>query len=176
MNNAFYGKTMENIRNRHEVKLCNDENEVKKIINKPNFKDSIIFNENLVGIINNITSIKFNKPIYLGQVILDYSKLLLYKFYYETINDMWPDNEIIGFDTDSFFLNIYTDDVYKDMKYIRDELDTSDYPKDHPLYSTLNKKEIGKFKDELNGKIMTEIIFLKSKAYSFKFLNYNSNI
>ena len=175
MNNTFYGKTMENIRNRHEVKLCNDENEVKKFINKPNFKDSIIFNENLVGIINNITSIKFNKPIYLGQVILDYSKLLMYKFYYETINDMWPDNEIIGFDTDSFFLNIYTDDVYKDMKYIRDELDTSDYPKDHPLYSTLNKKVIGKFKDELNGKIMTEIIFLKSKAYSFKFLNYNSN-
>ena len=145
MNNSFYGKTMENIRDRHEIRLLNNENEVRKYINKPNFKDSIIFNENLVGIINNITSIKFNKPIYLGQVILDYCKLLMYKFYYETINDMWPDNEIIGFDTDCFFLNIYTDDVYKDMKCIRDELDTSDYPKDHPLHSTLNKKVIEKF-------------------------------
>ena len=105
MNNSFYGKTMENIRDRHEIRVLSDENEVRKYINKPNFKDSIIFNENLVGIINNITSIKFNKPIYLGQVILDYSKQLMYKFYYEVINELWPDNEIIGFDTDSFFLN-----------------------------------------------------------------------
>ena len=175
MNNSFYGKTMENIRDRHEIRLLSDENEVRKYINKPNFKDSVIFNENLVGIINNITSIKFNKPIYLGQVILDYSKLLIYQFYYETINELWPDNEIIGFDTDSFFLNIYTKDVYKDMEQIQDKLDTSDYPKDHPLYSVDNKKVIGKFKDELNGKIMTEIVFLRSKAYSFKFLNYNSD-
>ena len=175
MNNAFYGKTMENIRDRHEIRLLSDENEVRKYINKPNFKDSIIFNENLVGIINNITSIKFNKPIYLGQVILDYSKQLMYQFYYEVINELWPDNEIIGFDTDSFFLNIYTDDVYEDMKQIQDKLDTSDYPKDYPLHSLDNKKVIGKFKDELNGKIMTEIIFLKSKAYSLKILDCDSN-
>ena len=137
MNNSFYGKT---IRDRHEIRLLSDENEVRKYINKPNFKDSIIFNENLVGIINNITSIKFDKPIYLGQVILDYSKQLMYQFYYEVINELWPDNEIIGFDTDSFFLNIYTDDVYEDMKQIQDKLDTSDYPKDHPLHSLDNKK------------------------------------
>ena len=53
------------------------------------------------------------------------------------------------------------------MKNIKDHLDTSDYPKDHPLYSVDNKKVIGKFKDELNGKIMNEIVFLKSKAYSY---------
>ena len=167
MNNAFYGKTMENIRNRCDIKLLNNENEIKKFINKPNFKDSVIFNDNLVAVVNNITSIKFNKPIYLGQAILDYSKLLMYKFYYETINVQWPDNEIVGFDTDSFFLSVKTKDVYEDMKNIKDHLDTSDYPKDHPLYSVDNKKVIGKFKDELNGKIMNEIVFLKSKAYSY---------
>ena len=167
MNNAFYGKTMENIRNRCDIKLLNNENEIKKFINKPNFKDSVIFNDNLVAIVNNITSIKFNKPIYLGQAILDYSKQLMYRFYYEVINEVWSDNEIIGFDTDSYFLSIKTKDIYKDLKQVQYELDTSDYPKDHPLYSVDNKKVIGKFKDELNGKIMNEIIFLKSKAYAY---------
>ena len=175
MNNAFYGKTMENIRNRCDIKLLSNESEVKKYINKPNFKDSIIFNDNLVAIVNNITSIKFNKPIYLGQAILDYSKQLMYQFYYEVINKLWPENEIIGFDTDSFFLNISTKDVYKDLEQIKDELDTSDYPKDHPLYSEINKKVIGKFKDELAGKVMNEIIFLKSKSYTYTFIN-NSEI
>ena len=61
-------------------------------------------------------------------------------------------NELVASDTDSIILNIKTEDVYKDMEEIKDELDTSDYPKDHPLHSEKNKKVIGKFKDELNGK------------------------
>ena len=85
----------------------------------------------------------------------------MYRFYYEVINEVWSDNEIIGFDTDSYFLSIKTKDIFKDFKKVQDELDTSDYPKDHPLYSVDNKKVIGKFKDELNGKIMNEICFFK---------------
>ena len=81
MNNSFYGKTLENIRGRNEIKLSTDRDEVKKLINKPNFKDSTIFNDNFVAIVYNVTSIKFDKPIYLGQAILDYSKLLMYNFY-----------------------------------------------------------------------------------------------
>ena len=104
---------------------------------------------------NNITSVTFNKPIYTGMCVLDYSKLLMYKFYYETINVIWPDNEVLLYDTDSYFLNIFTDDVYEDMKQIQNELDTSDYSKDHPLHSNQNKKVIGKFKDELAGKVMS---------------------
>jgi Zn-dependent metalloprotease len=105
MNNAFYEKTMENIRNRCDIKLLTEENKIQKYINKPNFKDSIIFNENLVAIVNNVTSIKFNKPIYLGQAILDYSKQLMYNFYYNVINKLWPDNEIVFGDTDSLVLS-----------------------------------------------------------------------
>ncbi len=167
MNNSFYGKTMENIRNRSEIKLLNEEEKIIKYISKPNFKDSIIFNENLVAVVNNVTSINFNKPIYLGQVILDYSKQLMYNFYYEIINKIWPDNEIVFGDTDSLVLNVATEDVYKDLEKIKEELDTSDYPKDHFLHSQENKKVIGKFKDELNGEIMEEIICLRSKAYSY---------
>ena len=99
--------------------------------------------------------------------VLDYSKLLMYKFYYEVVNKRWTKNGIIALDTDCLFLSIKTKDIYEDMKEIIDILDTSDYPKDHKLQANEIKKVIGKFKDELNGKIMNEVIFLKSKAYSF---------
>ena len=168
MNNAFYGKTMENIRGRTSIKLLSTEQEAREMFSKPLYKDHVIFNENLIGVINNIPSVKFDKPIYLGMCILDYSKLLMYKFYYEVINKLWPNNEIIGYDTDSFFLDIQTEDVYEDMKNISNHLDTSGYPKSHPLQSNKNKKVIGKFKDELNGEIMSELVFLRSKAYAFK--------
>ena len=173
MNNAFYGKTMENIRGRNELKLSSDYNEIKKSINKPNFKNSIIFNENFVGIINNVTYLKFDKPIYLGMCILDYSKLLMYAFYYDVVNELWKKNELVASDTDSIFLSIKTKDIYEDLKQIQDYLDTSGYPEDHPLHSQKNKKVIGKFKDELNGKIMNEIVFLRSKAYSFRMNDLN---
>ena len=161
MNNSFYGKTLENIRGRSEIKLLTEREEVKKYIKKPNFKDSIIFNDSFVAIENNVTSVKFNKPIYLGQSILDYSKQLMYEFYYDFANKLWEKNELVASDTDSMILNIKTEDVYKDMEKLLDELDTSGYPRDHPLYSEKNKKVIGKFKDELNGKIMNEIVFFK---------------
>ena len=103
MNNAFYGKTMENIRDRVSIKLLNTEQEVRKMFIKPLYKDHIIFNDNLIAVLNNIPFVKFDKPIYLEMCVLDYSKLLMYAFYYEVINKLWPNNEIIGFDTDSFF-------------------------------------------------------------------------
>lgn len=169
MNNAFYGKTLENIRDRKQVKLTSSAEEARKMFSKPNYKDHVIFSPDLLAILTNVTSIKFNKPIYLGMCILDFSKLLMYQFYYEVIDKLWPDTSIIGFDTDSYFLNIKTEDVYKDMEKIKETyLDTADYPKDHPLFYGKNKKVIGKFKDELNGAPMSELVFLRSKAYSFR--------
>ena len=167
MNNAFYGKTMENIRGRVNVKMLNTHEEARRMFSKPTYKDHVVFNDNLIAVLNNVPSVKFNKPIYLGMCILDYSKLLMYQFYYERINKLWPSNQIIGYDTDSFFLNIETEDVYKDMKLMQDDLDTNNYSSDHFLYSTKNKKVIGKFKDELGGRIMSELVFLRSKAYAY---------
>ena len=169
MNNSFYGKPMENIRGRVSVNLQSTKQEARKMFSKPTYKDHIIFNEDLTAVLNNVSSVKFDKPIYLGMCVLDYSKLLMYMFYYEVLNKTWPDNEINGFDTDSFFLNIYTEDIYEDMKKIIEHLDTSNYEKDNPLFSNNNKKVIGKFKDELGGKIITEVVYIRSKGYVFKF-------
>lgn len=70
-------------------------------------------------------------------------------------------------DTDSLVYEIETEDIYKDMSQMKEWFDFSDYSKDHPLYDESNKKVIGKFKDELNGKIMEEEVFLKPKQYAF---------
>ncbi|VDI73483.1 Hypothetical predicted protein, partial [Mytilus galloprovincialis] len=74
------------------------------------------------------------------QAILDYSKQLMYSFYYDVANELWEKNELVASDTDSMILSVKTKDIYKDMEEIIDELDTSGYPKDHPLYSEKNKK------------------------------------
>ena len=103
--------------------------------------------------------------------VLDYSKLVMYKFYYDTIEKYFPNNEILYSDTDSMVINIYTEDFYSDLEKIKDYLDTSNYSKDHPLYSNKNNKVIGKFKDELGGNIMTKFIGIRSKVYCFEYLD-----
>ena len=80
MNNAFYGKTMQNLRARVVVKMLNTHEEARKMYSKPTYKDHVVFNDTLIAVLNNILSVKFDKPIYLGMCILDYSKLLMHQF------------------------------------------------------------------------------------------------
>ena len=155
---------MENQRNRMSVKFSNEEKETKRLISKTNFTSCKIFDD-YVLIRRKDKTVYLNKPIYLGACILDLSKLLMYEFYYNIINKQWPLNELIYSDTDSFIVNINTYDIYKDMESIKHLFDFSDYPKDHSLFSDENKKVIGIPKDELNGKLIREIIALKSKLY-----------
>lgn len=170
MNNAFYGKTLENIRNRKDVTLVRSEEEVRRYASKGTFQDYEVLSDDLTTITNKKASVKFDKPIYLGMCILDYAKLLMYKFYYDTAEPLWPGNEILYHDTDSLVLSIpcTRKKLEEDMMSIRDKhLDTSDYPTSHPLFTNANKKVPGLMKDELNGRIMTEFIALRSKVYSY---------
>ena len=82
MNNSVFGKTMENIRNRVDIKLVNNEKRAEKLSAKPNFNYCNIFSENLVAIHMKKTKLVFNKPVYLGICILDSSKTLMYDFHY----------------------------------------------------------------------------------------------
>ena len=100
-----------------------------------------------------------NKPVYLGQVILDISKILMYEFWYDYLKPKYKDKvKLCYMDADSFIVHIQTEDFYKDIaKDVNKWFDTHDYDKDHnrPLPIGINEKVIGKFKDELNGKVMT---------------------
>ena len=93
MNNSFYRKTIENIIDRINFDFCTDDIELRKQITKPHFKGCKIFNENFIGYQLSQTNVVLKKPIYLGVSILDLSKLLMYEFYYNKIDKLWPNTE-----------------------------------------------------------------------------------
>ena len=125
-------------------------------------------NDQLVGIEKIKAVVKLNKPIYVGMAILDLSKLHMYKCYYDVLKTKVNDKIKLAYtDTDSFVIHVETDDLYKDLKQINNHMYCSDYPKDHVNYDVSNKKVLGKFKDEVNGKIIREFIGLKPKMYTF---------
>ena len=100
--------------------------------------------------------------------VLDLSKHLMYDYYYNHLKVKYADRvKLLYTDTDSVIVHVQTDDLYKDMLESAAIYDTSNYPSDHPLYSTNNKKVIGKFKDELGGKVMMEFVGIRPKMYSY---------
>ena len=98
MNNSIFGKTMENIRNRVNIKLVNDKKRAEKLSAKPNFKHCNIFSENLVAINAKKTKLVFNKPVYLGICILDKSKTLMYDFHYNYIKLLFTDTDSLMYE------------------------------------------------------------------------------
>ena len=172
MNNSVFGKTIENIRKRQNIILVDNRVKAAKLTSKPNFERATIFDRNLIAVHMKNTEVYFNKPVYVGQAILDLSKTLMFNFHYNYIKKKYRDKaELLFTDTDSLMYQIQTDDFYKDIYndvYYR--FDTSDYPSNHPsgIPTGLNKKVIGMFKDEVAGKQITHFIGLRPKLYTFK--------
>ena len=172
MNNAFFGKTMENIRNRVDIKLLTDGKKAEKLAARPNFKHCNIFSEDLIAIHTNKVFLTFNKPIYLGMCILELSKTLMFDFHYNYIKKKYGDKAKLLFtDTDSLMYEIRTEDFYGDIKGdVKDRFDTSNYPSNHPsgIPTGCNKKVLGMFKDEVGSKIIDKFVGLRAKLYSYK--------
>ena len=172
MNNSVFGKTMENIRNRVNIKLVNDKKQAEKLSAKSNFNHCNIFSEDLVAIHMKKIKLHFNKSVYLGMCILDSSKTLMYEFHYNYIKKKYGDKAKLLFtDTDSLMYEIQTEDFYKDISAdVKHRFDTSDYPPNHPsgIPSGFNKKVLGVFKDEVKGKVIDEFVGLRAKLYSYK--------
>ncbi|GBO33084.1 hypothetical protein AVEN_241115-1 [Araneus ventricosus] len=169
MNNSVYGKTMENIRNRVDVQLVNDKKKAQKLVADPTFKRFKIFDNELVGVECVKKCSTLDKPIYVGFVILELSKLIMCNFHYNIIKKEYEDKaELLFTDTDSLTYEVENEDIYENMSHHMDIYDTSDYPRDHFLFSESNKKKIGCFKDELHSKPIIEFIGLRPKMYSIK--------
>ena len=172
MNNSVFGKTMENIRNRKDIKLVTSKQQALKLIAKPNFKNRTIFTENLISVHMGKTKLVFNKPVYVGMCILDVSKTLMYNFHYNYIKPKYGEKALLLMtDTDSLCYEIETEDFYKDIAGdVESKFDTSAYPKDHPsgIKTGVNKKVIGMMKDECSGKIMEGFVGLRAKLYATK--------
>ncbi len=172
MNNAVFGKTMENVRNRVNVKLVTNKEDLNRLVKKSNFVRVNEFHENLVAVHMEKTTIKLFKPIYLGMSFLDLSKTLMYKFHYDYVKPKWGNKSSLLFtDTDSLCYEIQTDDVYKDISEdVNEWFDTCDFNPNHSigLHTNKNKKAIGFFKDECGGDDIVEFVGLRPKSYSYE--------
>ena len=168
MNNSVFGKTMENLRKRQDIKLITDKEKLLKWASRPSFISSKIFNEDLVAVHKIKPTLKLNRPAYVGMCILDLSKTLMYDFHYNYIKSQYGDKARLLFtDTDSLTYEIEADDVYQDFWKDKHLFDNSDYPKNSPFFDDTNKKVIGKFKDEAAGIPIVEFVGLRSKMYSY---------
>ena len=169
MNNAVFGKTMENIRKHRNIKLVTTDKKRNKLVSEPNYHTINYISEDLSIIEMNKTREKMNKPIYLGLSILDISKILMYEFWYDYMKPKYNDNvKLCYMDTDSFVMNITTNDFYKDIANdVEKRLDTLNYEVNRPLPIGKNKKVIGLMKVELGGKIITEFFILRPKTSSY---------
>ena len=177
MNKSVFGKTMENVRARRDIKLVVSEQKRKLLTSQPNFHGSTIFCEELEAIEMKKTHILMNKPTAVGQSILDKSKELMYTLWYDVLKPIYKDKaKLLQMDTDGFVINIGTDNVFQDFeKTSKELLDTSGYDKNlnRPITTGLNKKVIGKIKDELLGLITTKFIAIRPKFYGFKLIDDN---
>ena len=172
MNNSVFGKTMENVRNHRDIKLVTTNERRNKLMSEPNYHTTKNFSENFLAIEMRKTKVMMNKPVYLGQAILDISKTLMYEFWYDYIKPKCNENtKLYYMDTDSFIIYIFTEGFYKNIAMdVKRRFDTSGYDKNdrRPLPIGVNKKIIGMFKDELNGKTMAKLCGPRSKTYVYK--------
>ena len=171
-NNSDFDKTMENVRNHRDIKLVTTDKRRSILASEPNYHSTKYISKDLLIMEMKKTEVKMNKPKYLGQAILDISKTLMYEFWYDYIKTKYGDKARLCYmDTDSFIIYVKTDDFYKDISNDVDKwFDASNYDKNDNRLLEIgkDKKVIGKFKDELGGKIMTEFCALRAKAYAFK--------
>lgn len=175
-NNAIFGKCMESVDKRVNVKLITRWKDYKKskgaetLISSPSFHSISIFNENFIAIQLKQKKINFNKPIYVGYSVLDISKTIMYSFHYDFIKKTYGNEnaKLLYTDTDSLVYSIKTEDIYADIKKNLDRFDTSNYDLNNPYGIPLvNKAVLGVFKDENAGKIMLEFVGLRAKLYNF---------
>ena len=169
MNNSVFGKTMENIKKHRDIKSVTRDKKRSKLVSEPNYPTINYISKDLSIIEMNKTKVKMNKPIYLGLSILEISKILMYEFWYDYMKPKYGNNvKLCYMDTDSFVMNIKTEDFYKDIANdVEKRFDTSNYEVDRPLPTGKNKKVTGLMKDELGGKIITEFVTLRPKTYSY---------
>ena len=169
MNNAVFGKTMDNVRKHRGIKLVTTDKKRSKLVSKPNYHTMNYISEDLSIIEMKRTKVKMNKPIYLGLSILEISKLLMYEFWYDYMKPKYGDNvKFCYMDTDSFIMNIKKEDFYKDIDNdVEKGFDTSNYEVDGPLSTGKNRKVIGLMKDELGGRVISKFVALRPKTYSY---------
>ena len=139
MNNAVFGKTMENVRKRRDIKRVTIERRRNYLVSEPNFHTTKFFTENVLAIEMKKADILM-KPVYLGLSILTLSKILMYEFWYNYVKLKCDQKaKLCYINTGSFIVYIKTDDIYKDIaEDVETRFDTSNYELDRSLLKGKN--------------------------------------
>ena len=166
MINSVYGKTMENLQKRINVRLVNNKTDFLKYTSRPTHITHKISGKNYAAIHETKPVLKLNKPIYVGFTVLELGKWLMYDFHYNFIKINLMLNCYLL--TDSPTYEIKSDDVYEEFFKHKHWFEFSKYPEDSKFFDQANKKAICKMRDKSEGKIINEFFGLKSKMYSMK--------
>ena len=168
MVNSLFGKTMEDVRQHLSRRLTHSPSILFRNANSPLCESVMPLGEETIVVTMRKTSVLLCKAIFIGQCILDASKIVMYRLLdqlksHPTLSDV----QLIGGDTDSFFLRLQSpyslDEIWRSLS----NFDSSNYPLTHPLHSNTNKARLGCFKDEACGRRITSFVALSPKMYSF---------
>jgi len=165
--NATFGKIMEQVHNRQNIRLIADPAKLRKAVSKPSYRLAQIINQDLVMVRAQKQKVLLNKPIAVGFCILDLSKLIMYKFFYDYVKPRYGKKcKLLFTDTDSLCLEIETFDLYNDMSEAMDLFDTSNFEPDRPLYSAQNHRVLGKMKSKTGSLPPLKFVGLRAKICS----------
>ena len=140
MNNSVFGKTMENLHKRVDVRPVTNEKKLDKLTAKPTYVSSKIFNKYLMAVHKVKETLTLNRPAYVDMCILDLSNMLMYDFHYNYIEKKYNNRARLLFtDMDSLAYEIEAEDIYKDFWNDKDMFDNSDYPESSPYHCNVNK-------------------------------------
>ena len=178
LNNSLFGKTIQNVRQRVNMILIQDEDRYMRYAKKPTLKQLMLLpsstSSDLSLAVLSKNFITLNSPMPIGVTVLEEAKLCMYKFFYGFLKKNFKNLSLMYSDTDSLIIKVYTKNAYAVMKkHMKNYFDMSGYKKGHPVwgkyYDPTNKKVPAYMKDELANSIMTRFVGLKSKLYSFEY-------
>ena len=170
MINSVYGKTIENLRKRINVRLVYHAKDFLKYTSRPTYVTHKLFNKDYAAIHEIKPVLVLKKPIYVRFTVLDLTKWMMYDFHYNFIKKKF-NAELLFTDTDSLVYEIKSENIYEEFFKWKDLFDFNNYSKYSIFYDDTNKKVIGKMKNEYGGVIIDQFIRLKSKMYSIRKIN-----
>ena len=173
LNNAVYGKTMENMRKRIKIRITKTPKDFIKYASRPTYINHDIFGKRLVAIHEKKELLTVNKSIYVGCTVLELSKLEMHEFNFHFMKGNVRSFEVLYTDTGSFIYEIIGEDFYEIMHENKEFFYLNNYPKNGKYFCIDNKKVLGKMKGEYGEKTIYEITALKSKMYSIRDANSN---
>lgn len=172
INNAVFGKSCQNVRKMRTFELAYDKETAIRRAGAFNCRDFRILSEQCVLYEMKKRKAVANHPLYVAFSILELSKARMYSFIYESLfARLTCPVEICYSDTDSVLTSLQTNDIVEQINKIRDELDLSCYPPDHPLYDPEHKGVMGYFKDEYPVTPIQEVVAIRAKQYSLLLSN-----